>query len=114
MGARDHLMARACPFSDTVRAVRDRQGNISGMTTVLVALTALEPSADTLLDMLALSFPISAFRGSPGVWLVEVEQDQPAEARDAENRVGRALSEIDRDWHSVLKLGAADDGVQTG
>jgi hypothetical protein len=76
------------------------------MSTVLVALTALDGSADQLLDALAVSFPVSAFRGSPGVWLVEVDQDGAAEVDQAERRVDEALSEISLGWRDALRIGA--------
>ncbi len=82
------------------------------MSTILVALTVLDHSADQLVDTLAATFPISAFRGSPGVWLVEVEQDAESTVDQAEERVGRALSSIRQEWDSVITLGATGDGVQ--
>jgi hypothetical protein len=75
------------------------------MSTVLVALTALDASADQLLDALAVIFPISAFRGSSNVWLVEIEQD-PADPDEARSIVSEALSQIRTDWRDALRIGA--------
>ena len=83
------------------------------MSTVFVALTALDQKADPVLDELAASFPVSAFRGSPGVWLVEVDQEDEATVRQAEEVVGRALSSISSQWKSVIKVGVTGEGVQT-
>jgi hypothetical protein len=82
------------------------------MSIVLVALTALDTGADQLLDALAASYPVSAFRGTPGVWLVEVDQDGDA-VDQAEARVGQALSSISEGWKDVLKVGATGEGIQT-
>jgi hypothetical protein len=83
------------------------------VSTVLVALTALDQRADQLLDALAARFPVSSFRGSPGVWLVEVDQDGDAAVGQAEERVGQALSSISEGWGDVLKVGATGEGIQT-
>jgi hypothetical protein len=84
------------------------------MSTVFVALTALDPGADKVLDELAASFPVSAFRGSPGVWLVEVDQDgDDATVDQAEERVGQALASISQAWESVIKVGATGEGIQS-
>ena len=84
------------------------------MSTVFVALTVLEnKGADQLLDALAVTFPVSAFRGSPGVWLVEVDQDGDATVGQAEESVGQALSSISESWTSVLKVGATGEGIRT-
>jgi hypothetical protein len=82
------------------------------MSTVLVALTVLDGSADGLLDALAASFPISAFRGSPGVWLVEVDQDGEASVDHAEHRIDEALSAISEGWRDALRIGATRGRMQ--
>lgn len=83
------------------------------MGTVLVALTALDKGAEQLLDALAATYPVSAFRGTPGVWLVEVDQDGDAAVGQAEESVGRALSSISEGWQDVLKVGATAEGIPT-
>ena len=83
------------------------------MSTVFVALTALDQGADQVLDELAASFPVSAFRGSPGVWLVEVDQDGDATVDQAEERVGKALTSISSGWKTVIKVGATGEGIQS-
>jgi hypothetical protein len=83
------------------------------MSTVLVALTALDKEADHLLDELAATFPVSSFRGTPGVWLVEVDEDGDAAVEHAQQRVGAALSSISQSWQDVLTVGATGDGIRT-
>jgi hypothetical protein len=83
------------------------------VSTVFVALTALDQGADQLLDALAARFPVSSFRGSPGVWLVEVDQDGDATVGQAEQRIGQELSSISQGWERVLKVGATGEGIQT-
>jgi hypothetical protein len=82
-------------------------------TTVLVALTALDATADQLLDTLAAMFPVSAFRGTSGVWLVEVDQEGQAAVGRAEEQVAQALTDINRGWRDVIKLGLTEEGVHT-
>lgn len=74
------------------------------VSTILVALTSLDPSGEQLLDALAAEFPVSALRGSPHVWLVEVEEETSVE--HAVEEVGRSLTGISDDWQSAIRIGA--------